>query len=159
MGLNSKICCFTGHRTIKENTTAMRAKLKQLIINLIEREGFQEFYAGGALGFDKIASDTVIDIRRDYPVRLTLVLPCKDQDKYWNIGQKIDYEHLKIIADNIIYLNENYVKGCMLQRNRYMVDNSQKCVCYLKDYRGGTAYTVRYAAKKGIPVINLATLL
>ena len=31
------------------------------------------------------------------------------------------------------------------------------CVCYLNRESGGTAYTVRYAGKKGLEIINLAT--
>ena len=31
------------------------------------------------------------------------------------------------------------------------------CVCYLNRESGGTAYTVRYAKRKGLEIINLAT--
>ena len=42
-------------------------------------------------------------------------------------------------------------------RNRALVDASNVCIAYMTDAsRGGTAYTVRYAEKKGIPVYNLA---
>ena len=44
----------------------------------------------------------------------------------------------------------------MFKRNRYMVDHSDICVCYCTSGEGGTAYTVRYAEKKEIPIVNLA---
>ena len=45
----------------------------------------------------------------------------------------------------------------MIERNRYMVDHSDICNCYYcTDGKGGTAYTVRYAEKKEIPIVNLA---
>lgn len=44
----------------------------------------------------------------------------------------------------------------MFERNRYMADHSDICVCYCTSGEGGTAYTVRYAEKKEIPIVNLA---
>ena len=41
------------------------------------------------------------------------------------------------------------------KRNRHLVDHSGVCVAYLTESRGGTAYTVDYARKNGVPVINL----
>lgn len=46
--------------------------------------------------------------------------------------------------------------GYMHKRNRYLVDNSSVCVCYLTEDTGGTAYTVNYAIKSGLKVINTA---
>ena len=41
------------------------------------------FYgAGGALGFDTLAAQTVLDMKKEYPqLRLILVLPCEDQTR------------------------------------------------------------------------------
>ena len=44
----------------------------------------------------------------------------------------------------------------MFERNRYLVDHSDICICYCASEEGGTAYTVHYAEQKGIPVVNLA---
>ncbi|MCL2883887.1 MAG: hypothetical protein FWF49_00185 [Oscillospiraceae bacterium] len=41
-------------------------------------------------------------------------------------------------------------------RNRALVDHSDVCVCFLNKSTGGTAYTVKYAQKKGLSIINLA---
>ena len=43
----------------------------------------------------------------------------------------------------------------MLARNRYMADHSSYCIAYLVRGTGGTAYTVRYARKKGVQIVNL----
>ena len=37
----------------------------------------------------------------------------------------------------------------MYMRNRYMVDNSAFCVCYLNRQKGGTMYTALYAMQEG----------
>ena len=64
-------------------------------------------------------------------------------------------EKQKAAADKVIYVSETYYNGCMLVRNRRLVDNSSVCVAYLTHAGGGTAYTVRYAEKSGVPVISI----
>jgi len=44
----------------------------------------------------------------------------------------------------------------MLRRDRYMVEHSEVCICYMTRNTGGTSYTVAQALKKGIEVVNLA---
>ena len=43
----------------------------------------------------------------------------------------------------------------MFERDRYLVDNSDLLVCFLRKNRGGTFYTVNYARKKGKKIIEL----
>lgn len=43
----------------------------------------------------------------------------------------------------------------MLDRNRYMVDNSSTLIHYLRSNRGGTSYTVSYAQKQNIQLIGI----
>ena len=47
----------------------------------------------------------------------------------------------------------------MRRRNRYLVDQTGRCIAYLRRMRGGTLYTVNYALDSGIPVDNLAERL
>ena len=44
----------------------------------------------------------------------------------------------------------------MQKRNRHLVDNSSACICYLTKSAGGTAYTVNYARRMGLRIINIA---
>lgn len=46
-----------------------------------------------------------------------------------------------------------------MAKNRHLVDNSSVCVAYLTRSGGGTAYTVEYAKKHGLKVINIAANL
>lgn len=61
------------------------------------------------------------------------------------------------LANDTICLSEH--RGCMHKRNRYMVDNSNYCICCLTEEKDGTAYTVSYAKKQNLKIINLANLL
>ena len=67
-----------------------------------------------------------------------------------------EYERIKALADKVVYTSQEYTKGCMHRRNRHLVDHSSVCVCYLTKKDGGTAYTVDYAEKQGLEIVNLA---
>lgn len=150
-------CCFTGHRALPpEERGAIAYQLEQTVIMLIQA-GIRFFGAGGARGFDTLAAQTILKLRRKYPhIKLILVLPCLSQTQgWWDEDIKV-YESIKTAADKVTYTSEKYTQGCMHKRNRHLVDHSSICVCYLTEDRGGTAYTVNYAKKQGLKVINLA---
>lgn len=153
----NKTCCFTGHREIPAKDLAgVRDRLEQTIINLYE-QGVVYYGAGGALGFDTLAAETVLRLRESYPkLRLILVLPCKDQTRNWKEKDVAKYEGIRRMADKVVYTGETYTRGCMHTRNRHLVDWSSVCVCYQTKGCGGTAYTVEYAKENGLSVINMA---
>lgn len=155
--MQSKTCCFTGHRHLPENQKEeiMRA-LERAVLALIH-SGYRYFGAGGALGFDTLAAKTVLRLRQSYPdIRLILVLPCVSQADKWPPADVAVYQETKEQADKVVYTSQDYTAGCMFKRNRHLVDHSSACICYLKKATGGTAYTVGYARKFGLKIINLA---
>lgn len=114
--------------------------------------------AGGALGFDTLAARTVLRLKKEFPkIRLVLALPCppEEQTLKWTNQQRGEYQEILEQADEVITLSPKYVDGCMLERNRYMVNNSVKLIHYLRSDRGGTKYTVKYAKTRGIELIEL----
>ena len=150
-------CCFTGHRSIPEQErAALTERLRETLRGLIA-QGVRHFAAGGALGFDTLAAQTVLSLKAEFPeVKLILVLPCRDQTRGWSTANVATYESILLQADKVVWLAPRYYKGCMLARNRRLVEHADVCVAYLNDSQGGTAYTVAQARQKGIPVINLA---
>ena len=155
-----KTCCFTGHRQIlASHAVPLQNALENTLRSLIQ-QGVIYYGAGGALGFDTMAALTVLRLRREFPqLRLILVLPCPQQDQYWNPQEQEIYRQILAQADKIIYLSPRYTPFCMHQRNRHLIDHSGTCIAYLTKSSGGTAYTTAYAAQKGVPVINLAEKL
>ena len=155
--MKSKTCCFTGHREIPpEKRTEIIGRLERIIISLYQK-GVQYYGAGGALGFDTIAAQTVIRLRESCPgIKLILVLPCLTQTRGWRPEDVAEYEYIKAQADKVVYTGQQYTSGCMHKRNRHLVDNSSVCICYLTKDSGGTAYTVRYAKKQGLKIANIA---
>ncbi len=150
-------CCFTGHRKIKkESIPPLADQLFNEIMRLFQL-GVTNFYAGGALGFDTLAARTVLAVKMQHPsVKLHLILPCKEQDKYWNREEHFMYQKILWECDSVDYVSKRYTPGCMQERNRKLVENSAYCICYQTEPKGGTAYTVNYAKKKGLNIINLA---
>lgn len=152
-----KTCFFTGHRNISESERSIVQKRLQKIVKACMKQGITTFYCGGALGFDTLAAQAVLKARHFHPqVKLILALPCRDQAERWREADRLLYESIKRRADEVIYLAARYTRSCLFERNRYMVDHSDVCVCYCLSDHGGTAYTVLHARNKGVPVINLA---
>ena len=89
-------------------------------------------------------------------VKLILVLPCVNQTDGWEQSDIDEYERIRVLADEIIYTSEENKKGCMHKRNRYLVDHSSLCICYMTRKSGGTAYTVEYATSNGLKIINIS---
>lgn len=151
-----KVCCFTGHRILSKPKNEIQGVLREVIEGLIN-EGVCYFGNGGALGFDTLAAQTVLDLKEQYPhIKLIMVLPCKDQTKMWKENDIKMYEYILSQADKVRYESETYYDGCMLDRNRRLVDSSGYCICYHNGkQRGGTAYTVRYATAQGLKIRNV----
>lgn len=152
-------CCFSGHRDLKGESLECLSKALEKCIEDLTQEGCEEFVSGGALGFDLLAAQAVLIKKKAYPqIRLVMALPCRNQHEKWSASQKNEYEKILEHADEVVYLCESYVTGCMQLRNKYMVDHCDVCVVFLK-HGGGTRHTAEYAQEKGKTVVNLAQKL
>lgn len=157
--MRNQTVCFTGHRKIPpERLNIVARRLRETLIELI-KDGYLYFGAGGALGFDTLAAQTVLELKTIYPqIKLILVLPCLSQTRGWSGCDIETYEDIKLKADKVVYTSQEYTKGCMHKRNRHLVDNSNTCICYLTEKTGGTAYTVDYARNNNLSIINLGEM-
>ena len=153
----NRTACFTGHRIIPYSETKKIELLLNAVIDELYKEGVIYFGAGGSYGFDMLAEMAVLRAKKRHKdIKLILVLPCKDQDKFWTENSKRKYAEIIKQADKVVYTSETYYNGCMLKRNRHLVNFSGYCVAYLTTDTGGTAYTVRYAQQNALEVINIA---
>lgn len=155
-GMRKRTCCFTGHRNIPQHEREEIQRRLYIVLQTLIECGVQYFGSGGAMGFDLLAADVVLELRRLYPhIRLIMVLPCEDQGRGWNEEEVGLYQVALEQADKVVYLQKEYSCGCMLRRNRHLVDNSGVCVAYCTRVFGGTAYTVNYAKRAGVPIIYI----
>ena len=148
--------CFTGHRALSHEDENTIRQLSDLL-ELLYQQGYRDFLCGGALGFDTLAAEYVVQLRDKHPdVRLIFCLPCADQSGKWKRADCSRYERLLYLSDETRVLSPRYFDGCMQVRNRYMVDRSYLCIAYMVRLKGGTLSTVRYAISEDVPVINIA---
>ncbi len=158
-------CLFTGHRTVlpeKLNTVTEKLKME---INWMLSHGICNFYTGGALGFDTLAALSVLEAREHDPrVKLILAIPCMEQYKYWKPDDIEVYKYIFNAADERNVLSNEYHRGVMHIRNKYMVENCSYCICFYDEklveksggkHGKGTLETVNYAKKKGLKIINI----
>lgn len=119
--MREKTCCFTGHRHIPENDyEKVKERLEKTILALYNR-GVVYYGAGGALGFDTLAAETVLRLRESHlKLRLILVLPCLDQTRGWKAEDVARYKEIMGAADKTVYTSEAYSTGCMHKRNRHI---------------------------------------
>lgn len=108
----NRTACFNGHRELlTENLPEISKRLEDTLLTLIE-QGYCYFGAGGALGFDTLAAQTVLWLRERYPqIRLILVLPCLNQTRGWPQENIDTYEEIKRCADKVTYTAEHYFRA------------------------------------------------
>lgn len=158
-------CAFTGHRPHKlpwrydetdSRCLALKAVLTQNIIALAQT-GITDFFSGMAEGTDSYCAQIILDLREKNPaLKLHCVLPCPNQESKWSNSAQECYHSILRRADSVVYVSQKYYQGCMLERNRRLVDSAAVLLAvYNGERRGGTAATMRYAKKLGRQVIIL----
>ena len=151
-----KSACFTGHRPDQLRGVAaddLRLELQNLIESAVQ-EGYTTFYCGMAMGTDILAGELAAALREQYPwVRLVAVVPFPEQSRGWPAEWKERYQALLQKCDDAVVLLPRSRPGGYHLRNRYMVDRSALLIgVYNGAPKGGTAYTVTYAQKKGLEI-------
>ncbi len=73
--------------------------------------GVRELWAGGALGFDTLAAETVLLLReQEREIRLRLAPPCAGQDRNWGARDREIYRRLRNGADDVVLLSERLLQ-------------------------------------------------
>lgn len=147
-----KACAVTGHRELQKDIDV--DKIESLFNQLIDHD-FNTFLIGMALGFDTLCFHILEKIRRERKIKIIACIPCKNQDYKYTDYQKKEYARMISVADEKIVLSEQYTPYCMLNRNKFMVDNCSVLIAYLRKDKGGTKYTVNYAQKQNVSILEV----
>ena len=165
MPARQESCCFTGHRPTtlpwRYNETDPRCLvLKQRIADAVEtayEEGYRHFLCGMAMGCDLYFCEAVLDLRRRHDdVTLEAAIPCATQANTWPAAQRERYRCLLNQCDYETMVSTEYSPSCMQRRDRYMVDHSSLLIAAFDGSAGGTRYTVEYALRRQISVVDLS---
>ena len=161
-------CCFTGHRPGKlpwrYNEEDLRCvSLKARIADAVEaayQEGFRHFLCGMALGCDLYFCECVLRLRQTHPdVTVEAAVPCPSQADAWPPDQRRRYERLVAACDFETLVSACYTPACMQRRDRYMVDHAALLIAAFDGSPGGTRYTVEYAMRRGLEIVDLPIVL
>lgn len=137
-----KICAFTGHRELEESFS--KEKLRQAVETLVEK-GVETFYCGMAKGFDLYAAEEIIRIKEKHKnVKFVACVPYYGQEKGYSETDKKRYVNALKKCDFKFTFTDTYYRGCEIVRDKFMVEQADVLVAYLKKKTGGTAYTVTY---------------
>lgn len=155
-------CCFTGHRPSKlpwgsnEGDPRCAALKSELSARLegVYLCGYTNFICGMADGCDLLFAEAVLKLRDLHPeVTLEAAVPCDSQASSWSLTQQARYEHILAESDSVTFVQHQYSPGCMMRRNRYMVDKSSLLLACFNGQPGGTMNTIVYAQRKKLTVI------
>ncbi len=152
-----KTCCFTGPRTHKlnflkgEELESLKKRIKVEIEKLYNR-GIRVFLSGMAEGVDTFCAEAVIALKAVYSdISLVAVLPYNHKAAGRSKEEKKRFFDILENSDSVVILQDKYSPDCYYKRNEYMVDNSDMLFAVYSE-SGGTAYTLKYAARKNKPV-------
>ncbi len=157
----ARVCCFTGHRPealFKDEDEYTVYNYILIAVKDAVLDGYTQFMCGGCRGGDILFGEAVNELKKTNDnIRLICVLPYRGQAEGWPGSDRNRYADLLDAADDVICLHDEYSKGCMHQRNRYMVDRSSLLIAAYNGTKGGTEFTVNYAKKQGLRIVNVLT--
>ena len=106
ISLNTKTCCFSGHRELyPEKIPLLEKELNRIISDCLEK-GYRRFLCGGAVGFDFLAAKTLLTYQNTCPeIQLELVFPYRYLPPMW--------KEIAAKANSLTYLSETYYPGCL----------------------------------------------
>ena len=139
------VCTFFGH---SECYGLDAAVLRSAIEELIE-QGITEFVVGNHGQFDGMVFSCLQSLSKDYPkisysVALAY-LPTNNQEYDIYHGHSFYPEGVEI----------GPAKFAIERRNRWMIDASDCCLCYIKHTWGGAYKLARMGKTRGLQVLNL----
>lgn len=156
-------CCFSGHRPndlpwkYEEKGIRLfifKRKLKRAIVKSI-KNGKRFFISGMALGVDMIAAEMIIELKKSFEkIKLVCAIPCKNQEMIWNEESIARYRNILRQSDEIYYVSmQEYKRGCMTDRNEYMIKHSSELIAaYNGKKSGGTYQTIKTARLEGLKI-------
>lgn len=153
-------CCFTGHRPSKlpwgederdPRCLALKAELARRVEGAYLR-GWRHFICGMARGCDLYFCETALTLRDEkYPdLKVEAAVPCPTQADGWPQKQRERYRALLDRCDWETLVQHHYDAGCMMRRNRYMVDHSSLVLSVYDGLPGGTRNTLAYAMRETV---------
>ena len=138
-------CTFLGHR----ECYGLSDKVLYGAVEALIGQGVKTFYVGHQGGFDSMAYGCLKRLQKKYTqIRICVVLAYIPANK----------ETYFDMSDTMYPEIEGHPKFAIERRNRWMLENSQCCICYITHTWGGAYKFVCMAKRRGLTVINLGSI-
>lgn len=135
-----KTCFFIGHREAGEN---LKEPLAQAVERHIAAYGVTDFVIGQYGGFDRLATQVVIEAKRQHPeICLTLLLPYHPAERPIDTPPGFDGTFYPPRMETV----PRHV--AIVRANRYMVDNSDFLIGYVWHPASNARNLLDYARKR-----------
>ncbi len=140
-------CTFFGHRDTGEET---EPKLKATLIDLIENHHVRNFYVGNNGRYDCMVKRLLVELKEIYSIRYAVVLAYLPVKKH---NTEDENPPDTILPDGIESVPRKFA---ISYRNKWMIEQSDYVVTYVRYNVGGAARFKEYAVRKNKIIINLA---
>ena len=136
------ICTFFGHR----NTPAITEKLLcELLTELIEHQGADEFYVGNQGNFDTMVRRQLEKLSKAYNINYSVVLAYLPDKNTEPIPCSVYPEGIETVPR----------KFAITYRNKWMLKKADTVICYVAHPSSGAGQFVVLAEKQGKRILNL----
>ena len=137
-------CTFFGHR---DAPPGIKSSLRQVILDLIERQGVKQFYVGNQGSFDTMARNLLAEFEQTHGISYEIVLA------YLPIQEVplCDADHT-LLPEGIETVPPRFA---IEYRNKWMIDHSDIVITYVHRSFGGAAKFKELAEKKNKVVIQI----
>lgn len=153
--MSGTVCTFAGHREVY--AAGIPERITEAIERMLQTGSEFCFYTGGMGEFDGLCAAAVRRAQREHPklrIELVLVLP------YLTESLNANKEYYESSFDGILVPEELmgvHYKRAIQKRNRWMVDQSNYLLAYVRRDFGGAFETMKYAKRKAdLTILNLA---
>ncbi len=134
---------FCGHREVHDEA---RVRLwLRAVVEELAASGAEVFYLGGYGAFDAMAAGVVRELKKEYPrIQSILVLPYLDRKVDASGYDGTTYPPLETVPK----------RYAISHRNRWMAEQADVVVTYVRHGWGGAAAMAAWAEKKGKQIIS-----
>ena len=142
---------FIGHREIYGHYR-LEDQIEQIARDKLYEKEYVEFYVGHNGDFDISVASAIKRAQNAVGHHNSCLIllqpyPMRDDEYYEKFYDEVQYP----------VSFKTYPKSAITKRNKWMIDNSELLIAFVEEGRkGGALTTLKYAEKKGVPIINLA---
>lgn len=142
------VCTFFGHKDCYNlDVDRLRTTIEALI-----RQGVDTFYLGHQGQFDSTVLACLEKLQKEYPlIHFSVVLAYLPMHK----TDHDLYSHCSILPEGLELVPPKFA---IAQRNRWMLEHADHCICYVNHSWGGAYKYICIAKQHGLCILNIGTL-